>query len=130
MDKSLQEVKPDIFKRLREAEADGVDLLSAPKVTTLENQEARIEIKQGPLAYMEKVGMPTNPDECLKVQVGSLISVKVADVPANPGYCQLEIEASISRVSGRAPFDARLDVGIPIIKKRESTTTITCFNGK
>ncbi|MEL0119372.1 MAG: hypothetical protein VXB01_10575, partial [Opitutae bacterium] len=34
MDKSLQEVKPDIFKRLREAEADGVDLLSAPKVTT------------------------------------------------------------------------------------------------
>ena len=131
MDKSLQEVKPDIFKRLREAEADGVDLLSAPKVTTLENQEARIEIKQGPLAYMEKVGDAYQPRRMPEgTGPGLSISVKVADVPANPGYCQLEIEASISRVSGRAPLPFDLDVGIPIIKKRESTTTITCFNGK
>ena len=75
MDKSLQEVKPDIFKRLREAEADGVDLLSAPKVTTLENQEARIEIKQGPLAYMEKVGDAYQPRRMLKVQVPDSLSL-------------------------------------------------------
>jgi len=131
MGKAQQEVEPDIFKRLQDAEADGVDLLSAPRVTTLENQEARIEIKQGPLAYMEKVGDAYQPRRMPEgTGPGLSISVKAADMPANPGYCQLEIGASFTRVTGREPLPFDLDVGIPIVKKREVTTRITCFNGK
>ena len=124
-----QEIDISLFKELHEV--DGVDMLSTPKVITLENQDARIEIRNEALTYMEKAGDVYIPKRMPEgTGPGISIAVKVADLANNPGYSLLDMEASIVTLTGRKPLPIGLDVGMPILNKQEITSSLTCFNGK
>ena len=124
-----QEIDISLFKELHEV--DGVDILSTPKVTTLENQDARIEIRDETLAYMEKVGDAYVPKRMPEgTGPGISVAVKVSDLGGHPGYSLLDMESSIVTLTGRKPLQIGLDVGMPILNKQEITSSLTCFNGK
>jgi len=127
--KVSQEVGNALIKDLQAVE--GLDLLSAPKVTTNEKQEARIVIGQEPLYYMEKVGESYQPKQMPEgTGPGISVTVTLSDVSGHVGSTQVDLEASLITVVSRKPLPIGLDVGMPVINKQEVNTTLNCFNGK
>lgn len=124
-----KEISDDFFKK--QAQLETIDILSAPRVTAIANQEATIIIQEAPLTYMEKVGDGYQPRIMPKgTEPGIKITAKINRVENKPGYILLDWSTNISTLSGREPVPFELDVGKPIMQVQKYDSRIECFNDR
>ncbi|MEM7392148.1 MAG: LptA/OstA family protein [Verrucomicrobiota bacterium] len=130
LQKTPVEVKTNLFETVNEA--GDIDLLSAPRIVTRENQDARIEIKENALEYFQKGSAGYELKHLPEDQrPGLSINMKATPIPDRPGNVRLEWNASIVTVTERVPLPGvSLDVGKPLVNKREASSSVDCFDDR
>ena len=124
-----REVTATLFKNAMDS--DSIDLLSAPRITSKANHEARIIIQEAPLTYMEKVGEGYQPRTMPEgTGPGVQFTAKMKGMENKPGHCLLDWSTKITSLSGREPVPFALEVGKPILQIQEHDYRIECFNDR
>jgi lipopolysaccharide export system protein LptA len=131
LDHPPHEISEQVFKAI--SGKNDIAMLSAPQIVALENQEARIEIKEEPLEYLEKTDTGFEPRKMAEKDApGVSLTVKGRRVEdGEPGEIRIDWTASIVTLTGRQPLPGvKLDVGMPVISAQEVTSVIELFDGK
>lgn len=104
------------------------NILSAPKIVTLDNQPARIVVgTEYPIPEY------TYNEEQATLQVSGFtwkdigVIFEVTPHVNNAGYVTLELKPQISAVVGEVPFD---NIDLPLVSKEEAFTTVMVKDGE
>jgi hypothetical protein len=133
-DTELIETGPGNLDSLKQ-NADSLDVLSAPRITTDLGQASSIEISTGPLKlpYFVRTGEKTFElkESAADAQLGIRIQLTVRPVAGQDDKLSVSpIKISMTTLDGREPIaGVDLDIGKPIVSTRTLETSMTVVNG-
>jgi hypothetical protein len=133
-DAVLIEIGPGSLDSLKQ-NADSLDVLSAPRITTELGQASSIEISTGPvnLPYFVRTGAKTFElkESVAEARLGIRIQLTVRPVAGQDDKLSVSpIKISMTTLDGREPIEGvDLDIGKPIVSTRTLETSMTVVNG-
>jgi len=115
---------------------EGIDLLSAPKITTLPGKKAVMSIQEH-LIYLELredntlIPKDVPEDQLPGVRLETVMTPMEVLVPSQKGTVKLESNLRVNTLESRQPIPGiPLDAGLPIIHTRQLNTSMVVPFGK